>query len=304
VAGAWQPPAPAAEDDVVPIVPRRRVLGDPFGQARATRSSRSGEIAVTREYRPGDPVSSIDWAASARLSTARGEERFVVRERRAEEAPRAVVLADGSERMRLYEPPWLDKGAAARAAMGLVVRSLARAHGGVFALDPGAGAARRVRPADEPLPAGRVSAEGDLGRRLSLLLELRSVAPTGCLVIVVSDFLGEPLERTLEAGAARGWDVVPVLVQDPVWERSFPAIGGVAVRVAQADGSGSRLVRVSGRDARALAEQHEARFAALRRRLAGLDADPVLIDSADAGSVRAAFEAWAERRRAVAGRAW
>ena len=36
----------------------------------------------------------MDWAASARLSAARGTDEFIVRERFADEAPRVVVLVD------------------------------------------------------------------------------------------------------------------------------------------------------------------------------------------------------------------
>jgi len=46
----------------------------------------------SRPYRPGDHVAWIDWAASARLSSARGTEEFVVREYLAQEAPRAAIF--------------------------------------------------------------------------------------------------------------------------------------------------------------------------------------------------------------------
>ena len=39
---------------------------------------------------------------------------------------------------------------------------------------------------------------------------------------------------------AAGWDVVPVVVQDPVWERSFPDVGGVTLPLADPDGCVAR----------------------------------------------------------------
>ena len=49
---------------------------------------------------------SIDWAASARLSTARGTDEFVVRDHFAEDAVRVVVVVDRSPSMALF-PRWL-----------------------------------------------------------------------------------------------------------------------------------------------------------------------------------------------------
>ncbi|MGH3048934.1 MAG: DUF58 domain-containing protein, partial [Gaiellaceae bacterium] len=77
-----------------PLVPRRRVIGLAFGGVRSVRRGSGSDVAGSREYRPGDSVSWIDWAASARLSAARGDDEFVVRELYADEAPRVVVLAD------------------------------------------------------------------------------------------------------------------------------------------------------------------------------------------------------------------
>src|SRR5438034_11536175 len=65
-----------------------------FGGVRSARRGVGSDIASTREYHPGDDVSWMDWAASARLSAARGTDEFIVRERFADEAPRVVVVVD------------------------------------------------------------------------------------------------------------------------------------------------------------------------------------------------------------------
>src|SRR6185312_5469067 len=100
-----------------PLVPRRRLAGLPFGASLSLHRGRGADVAGSRPYRRGDPLATIDWRASARLSTARGDDEFVVRERFADEAPRVVVLCDRRPSMALYPPPlpWLDKPAAARA---------------------------------------------------------------------------------------------------------------------------------------------------------------------------------------------
>ena len=70
------------------------MIGLAFGGVRSARRGIGSDVASTREYRPGDDVGWMDWAASAKLSAARGDDEFIVRERFADEAPRVVVLCD------------------------------------------------------------------------------------------------------------------------------------------------------------------------------------------------------------------
>ena len=66
---------------VFPLVPRRRVIGLAFGGVRSARRGIGSDVASTRPYQPGDDLAWMDWAASAKLSAARGEDEFIVRER-------------------------------------------------------------------------------------------------------------------------------------------------------------------------------------------------------------------------------
>jgi len=59
---------------VFPLIPRRRVIGLAFGGVRSVRRGIGSDVASTREYRPGDDVGWMDWAASAKLSAARGDD--------------------------------------------------------------------------------------------------------------------------------------------------------------------------------------------------------------------------------------
>ena len=84
-----------ATDLTFPLVPRRRLIGLAFGAVTSVRRGTGSDVASSRPYQPGDDVDTIDWAASARLSYARGTDEFVVRERYAEEAPRVVIVDQG-----------------------------------------------------------------------------------------------------------------------------------------------------------------------------------------------------------------
>src|SRR3954454_10722604 len=116
---------PVRNRSTFPLVPRYRLSGLPFGGSPSLRRGHGTDVAGSRAYMRGDPISTIDWRASARLSTARGRDEFVVRERYAEEAPRVVVFADRRPSMGVYGSPfpWLSKPDATRSATELIVRS-------------------------------------------------------------------------------------------------------------------------------------------------------------------------------------
>ena len=78
-------------DVTFPLAPRRRFAGLPFGGMNSVRRGSGSDIAGSRPYRPGDDARSIDWNASARLSSAHGADEFIVREYIAEEAPRVAA---------------------------------------------------------------------------------------------------------------------------------------------------------------------------------------------------------------------
>ena len=113
------------------LVPRRRFSGVQSGERRSPERGEGDEAASSRPYRPGDRISTIDWAASARLSAARGADEFVVHEFFADRAPRVVVVCDRSASLRLYGDafPWLDKAAAAAAVLRVIAASTRAAHG-------------------------------------------------------------------------------------------------------------------------------------------------------------------------------
>jgi uncharacterized protein (DUF58 family) len=296
-----------------PLIPRHRLAGLPFGNARSTRRGRGSDLAGSRGYTPGDPISTIDWRASARLSTARGTDEFVVRERFADEAPSVVVLFDRSPSMALYPlgSPWLAKASAALAATEAIVESGLAARGAVGYLDY-AGAAElddepfwlapRARSpweliAERDRASGFDAAEGSLTHGLEFLVRSRSTLAAGTFVFVISDFL-EPLAgSSWIAVEGRRWEVVPVVIQDPTWEQSFPAIGPIVVPVQDPRDAGVLEVRLTRGETRALRDRRERARSDLLATFASLGLDPVLVEASEPEAVQRTFLEWAEARK-------
>jgi uncharacterized protein (DUF58 family) len=267
-----------------PLVPRRRFAGLYGGTRRSIRRGDGDEVVGTRPYRPGDPIASIDWSASARLSAARATDEFVVHEYYAAETPRVAVVLDPSPSMTLYAPPlpWLDKAKTAETATALIAAS-ARAAGAAIVADGGAAPT--------------------LSRALERLVLRSSLLPLGSFVFVVSDFV-RPLDaRRWSQLRSRGWDATPVVVQDPTWERSFPAVAGVALPYVEPGGGTVRDAWLTPGAVDSRREENERRFARLLSRFRSLGLDPVVLESADPDDVHARFLAWAHRRRRLRRRA-
>ncbi len=298
-----------------PLVPRYRLTGLPFGIARSTRRGRGSDTAGFRAYVPGDPISTIDWRASARLSTARADDEFLVRERYADEAPSVFIVADRRPSMALYPDwsPWLSKPEAARIAVELIVASAVAARSSVGYLDQAARPDGRGGPfwilprSRSPLDsiaaressAGFTAPPGSVADGVDYLRRFTASLGAGSFVFVISDFLEPPSREVWLRALARRFEVVPVVVQDPTWEQSFPAVGPVIVPVV--DPSDGRLyeVRLGRSEARAERDRREGARAALLGEFASIGVDPVLPGGHDADAVSAAFFTWAERRRAL-----
>jgi len=290
-----------------PLVPRHRLSGLPFGSARSTRRGRGSDLAGSRAYVPGDPISTIDWRASARLSSARGDDEFVVRERFADEAPYVVVAADRRPSMSLYPDwsPWLDKPEAARAATEAIVASALAARGAVGYLDcsddPFWVAPRSRSPLDVIRERDQTTAfdasVDSLGRAVTDLARSGSSLGAGSFVFVLSDFLDPPPPELWLVGTARRWELVPVVIQDPVWEQSFPALGPVVVPIVDPRDGAVLEVRLTRSEARAERERRERARTELLTLLGSFGLDPVPIDRSEPDSVQRAFLEWADRRK-------
>ena len=287
-----------------PLIPRRRVLGLAFGGVRSARRGVGSDVASTREYRPGDDVAWMDWAASARLSAARGNDEFIVRERFADEAPRVVVLADRRPSMSIPASALrpLDKPRAILTALDLIGASAIAARSLTGYLDYADGEPFWRPPRTEHrAEAGTferafTAPEDTVSRGLAFLAEHRRDLPTQAFVFVLSDFVVPPDLGVWQRALENRWELVPVIVQDPVWERTFPDVGGISVPYAD-PGSGRVVpVHVTRREAAALRRAHEARWQELINGFRSLGIEAVAVHSHDVGTMLDAFLRWADLR--------
>ena len=223
-----------------PLIPRRRVLGLPFGGLHSIRRGLGSDVASSRPYQPGDDIDKIDWHASGKLSLARGSEEFIVREHYAEEAPRVVVLCDRRPSMSIFANgwPWLRKPEAIREAARVIGDSAVAARGLLGYFDEGDGSAYWHPPRGSH-QLGSVDLErpfeathDTIARGLAYLVQQRRDLPSGTFVFILSDFLEQPTRDEWLRALERRWEIVPVIIQDPVWEQSFPDVGGTVVPFA------------------------------------------------------------------------
>ena len=299
---------PSRERRTFPLVPRRRRTGLPFGDLPGRRRGHGSEVISHRPYEPGDPVSAIDWSATARLSAVTGADAFVVRQKAADEAPRVVLVADRRPAMGLYPSalPWFSKREALTEALQSIVTSAEAARADVAALDfaddeawwlPPGRRERSWQVAERDRSAPFEAPEDTLALAIEFLGRHRANLPAGSFVFVLSDFLAAPTVETWLDALSHGWDVVPVILQDPLWERSFPAVAGVAVPVVDPRDHSTALVRLRRPQAARLREDNEQRYAGLIELFTSLGLEPVTISSSDSVGVDNAFGAWAEERR-------
>jgi uncharacterized protein (DUF58 family) len=289
-------------------------MGLAFGAIHGARRGIGTDVAGSRPYRPGDDRDAIDWPASARLSSARGTDEFIVREHYADEAPRAVIVSDRRPEMALCPPgfPWLRKDEAIRVAAELIAESVADARGLVGYLhDDGTGtqfwraptSQRRRLGGDDLAEDSPFTAPPDaIERAFDFLASHRRAVPAGSFVFVLSDFLGGPPRETWERALDRHWDVVPVVIQDPVWEQSFPALDSIVLPVAGAAGR-RRLVRLKRGESQERRLEHQGRLEATLAEMRELGMHPILASSTDPEAVYHGFLNWASEREFARGRA-
>jgi uncharacterized protein (DUF58 family) len=287
-----------------PLLSRRRGTGLIGGGRRSVHRGTGFEIVSSRPYRRGDSVRGIDWKASARMSSARHADEFIVREHFAEDRPRVVLVVDRRPSMALYpeELPWLHKPAAVAVAGRMIVESAIGADGLPGYLDLADPREPRWLPPTRQEQADEIrrhelarsaytAPEDSLVRALQHLERSRAYVPRGSFVFVLSDFLAPPPSTVWRAGLALGWDAVPVIVQDPTWEQSFPPVSGFVLPLG-------RPVRLTRLEADERKEANERRLLDLLETFAAAEVDPVLLSSAEPVEILDAFMRWHERRRA------
>ena len=162
--------------------------------------------------------------------------------------------ATGGRRWRCYGPPlpWLDKPEAMRTVVELVLASAGAAGGFVGYLDYADGEPHWRQPKgerklielrDERLWSTEYGGPADwLERSIDhLATHTRAVTP-GTFVFLLSDFIPSPSDEVWLAAIEHRWDVVPIVIQDPTWEQSFPDVDGIVVPLRDPRG-GPHVVR-------------------------------------------------------------
>ena len=287
-----------------PLIPRRRVIGLAFGGVRSARRGIGSDVASTREYRPGDDVGWMDWSASARLSAARGSDEFIVRERFADEAPRVVVLADRRPSMSIEASALraLDKPLAILTALELLGASAIAARSLTGYLDYAEGDAYWRPPRTEQRAAPHTferefhAPDDTVTLGLQFLGEHRRDLPTQAFVFVVSDFIVPPDLEAWQRALEHRWELVPVIVQDPLWERTFPDVGGIAVPYTEPGSGLVSPIYMTRREAAHLRAEHEQRWDGLIRGFRALGIESVAVHTHDLAGMLDAFLRWADLR--------
>lgn len=291
------------------LVPRRRVIGLSFGAVRSLRRGAGSDVAGSRPYRPGDDMDAIDWAASARLSTARSSDEFLVRERFAEEAPKVVIVCDRRPNMAYYSSPlpWLDKPLAMRRVVELILASAGAAGGFVGYLDYADGDPHWRQPKgerklleirDKRLTSSEFNGPPDwLERSIAHLASHPRAVSAGTFIFVLSDFIPASSKEMWLTAVEHRWDIVPVVIQDPTWEQGFPDVSGIVVSLRNPRTGRVVPVRLRAKEAAARRAANEERTRDLLETFRVVDVDPILVSSSDPAEVLAPFLSWSDLRR-------
>jgi uncharacterized protein (DUF58 family) len=288
-----------------PLVPRRRVIGLAFGGVRSVRRGRGSDVAGSREYHPGDDVAQIDWAASAKLSAARADDEFIVRELFADEAPRVVVLADHRPSMGIEGTALrpLDKPAALLAVLDLIGESARQARSLTGYIDHAEGEVYWRPPRSERFaPHGTYDTRGFRAPADTVSLGLEHLGqhkrdlPTQAFVFILSDFLVPPEPEIWQRALEHRWELVPVVIQDPLWEQSFPDVGGIGLNYSDPKTGRVVPVYVTRREAARLRAENEQRLQELKHYFRSIWIEPVIVASHAPGDVLGSFLRWADLR--------
>ena len=206
--------------------------------------------------------------------------------------------------------PWLDE-ARARAArvLRLVGDSALAAQGYVGYLDHGGrprGSRRTSQRTLRDLDLAGLSRRPPtpLARGLEELVRHRRDVPAGTFRL---RRLGLPLAAARGscgcACSGAGSTSIPVVVQDPVWEQSFPDVAGVVMPFADPASGKTVPAELTGGEVAERRRENEQRRTTLLQELRGLDLEPVLVESSDLHDVLRSFLG-VGRPAQRAGRSW
>jgi uncharacterized protein (DUF58 family) len=205
----------------------RRLDGLLQGERRGRRPGPGSEHSLTRAYEPGDDVRRIDWNVTARMQSPH------IRETIADRELEAWLVVDRSARLDFGTANCekRDLVLAAAAGVGLLtarggnrVGALVMRGGELTTVPPRRGRTHLLGILDRVATSPREDGTGasDLG---AAMRRIGSMARRRGLVVVISDFLGDPDEwRTQLGTVALRHAVLCVEVVDPR-ELELPPVG-------------------------------------------------------------------------------
>ena len=106
-----------------------------------------------------------------------------------------------------------------------------------------------------------------------LATHTRAVSP-GTFVFLLSDFIPSPSYEMWLAAIEHRWDVVPIVIQDPTWEQSFPDVDGIVVPLRDPRTGRVSSARLRRKEVAARREENGRRTAPSSRRSASSTSIP------------------------------
>jgi len=119
----------------------------------------------------------------------------------------------------------------------------------------------------------------------------------GTFIFVLSDFVPAPSNDVWLVALENRWDIVPIVIQDPVWERSFPDVSGIVVPLRNPETGRVSNVRLRRREVEARREANEERMRELIEGFRMVDIDPIVLSSHEKSEILGPFLMWTELRR-------
>ncbi len=286
-------------DFAVDLSPLGRVHSHQLGTWESVYRGDGYDFASLRDYAYGDDMRRIHHQATARSG------KLIVRETYAERSPYIMIVFDRAPRMAAYGR---YKHEIMKVASGAIINGAVAKNLSIGYLDSAKGK-RHYRNASEGSGAAgkwiaRIrrsttnanfrAVEQNIVEHLETLDSLRNDLPQGSLVFVFSDFFVLPPENLMREILGR-YDVQPVIVQHPVWERSFPVFRGTLSFEDAVSGEQVEAFFTKAASAQ-LRAKHEARYESVIRFFSDVGVEPVTLLTADWDDCRNVFSAWAESR--------
>lgn len=308
------------------IARSQRASGFLFGDVPSTAVGPGLEIADVRPMQPDDEPQYIDRIATAWLESIDEDADPLIRERFTELVLPVLFVVDRGPTMSLYDPEvfphLLDKDWVVNVVGHTLAESafqkncyvgylhqarfnhpnFVKRERGFFWKEPNLQGEERVRKVQRKyFPKREFFAPEDTLKRQFQFLSVCSPVdlPPGTMCFILSDFFAMPPKDQWRWLLKRmGLDLVPVLIQDPRLEQSFP-VEFANIEIPYTDPHSGRVMRIAFTkgEARELKKRHEMRYRQIVKRFQDLRLDPIIISRNDPTYIFQQLSIWAKQRK-------